>query len=45
MTREEALLILNIEEETKQTEPNPSMEESIPADLIMERYETLMQKN
>ena len=42
MTREEALLILNIEEETKQSEPNPNMEESVPADLIMERYETLM---
>ena len=45
MTRNEALMILNIEEETKQTQPNENMEEVVTADAIMDRYETLMEKN
>ena len=45
MTREEALQILNIEEETKQSEPNANMEEAIPSDVIMDRFEKLMEKN
>ena len=43
MTRDEALLILNIEEE-KQAELSDAEETLDPA-LIMERFDTLIEKN
>ena len=43
MTREEALLILNIEEEKQADLEN--MENNLDPALIMERFDTLIEKN
>ena len=43
MTREEALLILNIEEEKQADLDN--MENNLDPALIMERFDTLIEKN
>ena len=45
MTREEALQILNIEEDEKPSGPNEDMEETLDPAEIMDRFETLIEKN
>ena len=46
MSRSEALMIMNIDEEEHKGEDHDSDDEvEIPADLIMERFGTLIEKN
>ena len=46
MSRNEALMILSIDEEEHKGEDSDSEKEiKIPADLIMKRFDTLIEKN